>query len=148
MSNEEAPPAVWSDLRIDHAAAGRARHIPFRPAIELTTQRQQHHVRLLGPDVVRDARLPKAQSLAAKRLLSGNVFFSDRLTRRREPLLLLARGEIDAPQISDEVAPLAEQVADECRIRRVVELARDRHPRTRETGNQGGRQLAAFGGFP
>jgi len=62
-------------------------------------------------------------------------------------VLLLACGEIESPQVSSEVAPLAEQVADECRIRRVVELARDCHPRTREAGNQVGGQLTALGGF-
>ena len=62
-------------------------------------------------------------------------------------MLLLTGAEIESPQISNEVASLAEQVADERRVRRVVELARDRHPGARETGNQVGRQLMAFGGF-
>ena len=84
------------------------RHIPFRPAIELTAQRQQHHVGLLGPDVVSDAGLAEAQSLAAKRFVSRNVFLRDRLARRREPLRLRTGCEIESPQVANEVAALAE----------------------------------------
>ena len=60
VPNKEHPVAVRGDLRIDDAAAGQARHIPIRPAVKLTAQGQQHHVRLLGPDVVSDAGFTKA----------------------------------------------------------------------------------------
>ena len=147
VANEEAAMAVIGDLGVDDAPAGELRDRPLGPAVQLAAEWQQHDVRFLGPEVVGDARLAQTQPLAPEHLFAGDVLLGDRLAGRRQPPLPLSGCQLEAPEIADEVASLADQVGDEFRVRRVSDLAGDRHPGPRVARDELGGELTTLSCF-